>query len=449
MKNFNYPRKVFVKTYGCQMNVYDSDKIKNLLRKQGFVQTDDPLDADMIVLNTCHIREKASEKIYSELGKINKNAKKRKEKLGLDTITVVAGCVAQAEGEVIFSRAPNVDIVVGPQSYQNLPALIAEVTANNGQQINLEFEVDKKFDYLKEEDKTQGYSAFVTIQEGCDKFCKFCCVPYTRGPEFSRMPSDLFRESLNLSKLGTKEITLLGQNVNGYRSLGLDKKEFDIADLIRMIATIPNIDRIRYTTSHPNDVNDNLILVHKEEMKLMPYLHLPVQSGSDKILKEMNRKHTSKHYLEIIDKFRKARPDIAFSSDFIIGYPGETDQDFQDTVNLVKEVNYAQCYSFKYSPRPGTPAAESKDQVPEEVKTERLAILQDILYQQQKTFNDSFVGKEVEVLLEKKGRKDNQAVGKSEYLQSVHINDADHLIGKIIKAKVIESKTNSLFAELI
>lgn len=425
------------------MNIYDSSKMKNIFRARGFEFTDDIYESDLIILNTCNIREKASEKIYSELGKIKIYKDQRKEQ-GLDLVIVVAGCVAQAEGEVIFSRAPYVDIVVGPQSYQTLPDLLDELDSNGQRQINLSFVADKKFDYLEEEDFPQGISAFLTIQEGCDKFCKFCCVPYTRGAEYSRAVPEIYREAMNLAKQGTREITLLGQNVNGYRAAGIDNKMVGLGELIRLVATIPQIERIRYTTSHPNDVDEELIRAHAEEMKLMPFLHLPVQSGSDAILKAMNRKHTADKYLKIIDKFRNARSGMAFSSDFIVGYPGETDQDFKDTLRLVKEVEYAQCYSFKYSPRPGTPAASMENQVPEEVKSERLEELQLLLSSQQKKFNDSFVGKRMTILLDKPGRYKGQVIGKSEYMQSVHVDNAIGDIGKFIEVEIVKSLSNSL-----
>jgi len=449
LKNFSYPRKLHIKTYGCQMNVYDTSQMKNMLRAKGFVYTEGINEADLIILNTCHIREKASEKIYSELGKI-KILKNQRKKNNLDTITVVAGCVAQAEGEEIFRRAPVVDIVVGPQSYQTLPAMLENIINDNQkQQINLEFEVDKKFDFLKEEEYPQGISAFLTIQEGCDKFCKFCCVPYTRGAEYSRPSHEVFRDAMKIAASGTKEITLLGQNVSAYEYTGPENTKVKLGELIRLVASLPQIERIRYTTSHPNDMQDDLIEAHREEKKLMPFLHLPVQSGSDKILKDMNRKHNSKQYLELIDKFRKARPDIAFSSDFIVGYPGETEQDFKDTLSLIKEVGYAQCYSFKYSMRPGTPAAEAKNQIPEEVKTARILEIQELINSEQQKFNNNFIGRTLSVLFDRNGRYEGQVIGKSEYMQSVHIDNGKHLINKIVQVKITKSLQNSLTGELV
>ena len=431
------------------MNVYDSLMIKNLLRSRGFVATDEMKEADLIILNTCHIREKAAEKIYSELGRV-KLIKDEKKLSGLDLIVAVTGCVAQAEGEEIFKRSHIVDIVVGPQSYQTLPELVDNVMDHDHKkQINLEFEPDKKFDSLPEELSPQGICAFLTIQEGCDKFCKFCCVPYTRGAEYSRPAHEVFRDAMKIASNGAKEITLLGQNVSSYESIAPDDKKIGLGSLIKLIATIPTIERIRYTTSHPKDMQDELIIAHKEEPKLMPFLHLPVQSGSDRILKEMNRKHSAKEYLELIDRFRKARPDIAFSSDFIVGYPGETEQDFKDTIAIVKEVGFAQCYSFKYSMRPGTPAADAKNQISEEIKNERILKLQEVINQEQNKFNHNFIGKTLNILFDRKGKKSGQVIGKSEYMQSVYLDNGLEFINQTAQVKITKILANSLTGEII
>jgi tRNA-2-methylthio-N6-dimethylallyladenosine synthase len=425
------------------MNVYDTSKMKNLLRNAGYESTEEITEADLVILNTCHIREKASEKVYSELGKL-KLLKDARKKQDLDMLIVVAGCVAQAEGEVIFQRANYVDAVVGPQSLQTLPSMLEKITNDNSKEINLKFEADQKFDFLEEEKSTQGVSSFLTIQEGCDKFCKFCCVPYTRGAEYSRPVHEIYREAMQLAGSGAKEITLLGQNVSAYKAMATTNQEFELGGLIRLIADIPQVERIRYTTSHPNDMQDKLIEAHRDVKKLMPFLHLPVQSGSNKLLKDMNRKHTREEYFRLIDKFRKARPDIAFSSDFIVGYPGETDQDFADTLDLIRTVNFSQCYSFKYSIRPGTPAATMEDQIPESVKDARIAEIQKVIFEQQEAFNKSFVGKKVKVLLDKDGKRAGQAGGKSEHMQSVYIDNASELKGSIVEVLVTQATTNSL-----
>jgi tRNA-2-methylthio-N6-dimethylallyladenosine synthase len=441
-------RKLHIKTYGCQMNVYDSIRMQDVLSPFGFEITDTHEDANVVILNTCNIREKAAEKVYSELGRILPFKNKQKA-TGSNMIIVVAGCVGQAEGEEIFKRAPFVDIVVGPQSYYTLPDLIGNILRGEKKAINLEFSSEKKFDYLPEESTSQGVSAFLSVQEGCDKFCTFCIVPYTRGAEFSRPVAEVYREAVRLSEQGVKEITLLGQNVNAYHGMGPEDKTWSLAKLIKHVARIEGIKRIRYTTSHPRDMDDELIEAHGTEPKLMPYLHLPVQSGSDKILKAMNRRHTAEDYLKIIEKLRIAKPDIAFSSDFIVGFPGETEQDFLDTMNLVKQVGYAQCYSFKYSPRPGTPAAEHEVQVPEEAKAERLAELQKLLYEQQTQFNKNSVGLVMEVLFDKLGREEGQVVGKTPYMQSIHVDNAADYLGKLIDVKITDVKTNSLSGKVI
>jgi len=443
------PKKLFIKTYGCQMNVYDSVKMRELLAPFGFESTEDMSEADMVILNTCHIREKASEKVYSELGRV-KAVKDHRLKHGRgDMIIAVAGCVGQAEGEEIFRRTPYVDIVVGPQSYHTLPDLVAKIARSEKHLIELDFIEEEKFDNLPTNYEGQGASAFVSIQEGCDKFCTFCVVPYTRGAEFSRKVEEIYRESMAVVAKGALEVNLLGQNVNAYHGKAGDEKNYSIADLIRHVARINGLKRIRYTTSHPRDMNDDLIALHGQELKLMPFLHLPVQSGSNRILKTMNRKHTREEYFTIIDKLRVARPDIVMSSDFIVGFPGETDEDFADTLDLVKRVGYGQCFSFKYSPRPGTPAAAMK-QVSEPVKSERLAILQKELSKQQLEFNESCVGKILPVLFEKTGKFDGQIVGKTPYMQSVYIDNADkNLIGKIVDVKITRGLAISVAGEVI
>jgi len=425
------------------MNVYDSLKMENLLKPHGFSLIQDEKNADLIILNTCHIREKASEKVYSELGKIKKN------NLGVKPTVVVAGCTAQAEGEQIFKRAKNVDIVVGPQSYHNLPKLLEKVKRQEKWVMDLDFDEESKFDEINLPENPR-HSSFLTIQEGCDKFCHFCCVPYTRGKEYSRKIPDIYREAIGLISKGVKEITLLGQNVSAFHGIDQDDTIRSLGWFIKKICEIDGLKRVRYTTSHPKDmINDELFIAHAEEEKLMPFLHLPVQSGSDKILKSMNRDHTRDFYFEIIDKFRKHRPDIAFSSDFIVGYPGESDKDFEDTLDLVKQVGYAQCYSFKYSPRPGTPASMVEDQVPEEVKSARLAILQDLLRSQQLEFNKQFVGKDMDVMFDKAGKYSRQIIGKSPYLQSVIVETDDSIIGEIKKVHITEAGLNSLIGRLI
>ena len=429
------------------MNVYDSIKMQELLAPFGFESTEDLNDADMVILNTCHIREKASEKVYSELGRIKKISDKRNNRSQM--IIAVAGCVGQAEGEEIFRRAPYVDIVVGPQSYHTLPDLVAKLARSEKHLIELDFIEEEKFDNLPQDFKAQGSSAFVSIQEGCDKFCTFCVVPYTRGAEFSRNVEEIYRESMAVVSKGAKEVHLLGQNVNAYHGKTTDDEKYNLSDLIRHVAKISGLERIRYTTSHPRDMDDDLIALHGTEKKLMPFLHLPIQSGSNKILKAMNRKHTREEYFTIIDKLRVARPDIVMSSDFIIGFPGETDEDFADTLDLVKKVGYGQCFSFKYSPRPGTPAA-SMQQVPEAAKIERLATLQKELSKQQLELNESSVGKILPVLFEKNGKYDGHIVGKTPYMQSAYIENADKsLIGKIVNVKINKGMAISVSGKII
>lgn len=430
------------------MNVYDSVKMANLLAPFGYKLTHKMEESDMVILNTCHIREKATEKVYSELGKIRDYKKEKTRKGKGELITVVAGCVAQAEGEEIMQRAKVVDIVVGPQSLQNLPELIAKLSRENKAQIDLNFSPVSKFDNLPQELENSAASSFLTIQEGCDKFCKFCVVPYTRGAQYSRPIEEVYREALLMASSGAVEITLLGQNVSAYEIKQEGGSSKKLAELIKMIAKIPQIQRIRYTTSHPNDMDDELIALHGYEAKLMPFLHLPVQSGSNKILQEMNRKHDVEHYLKIIDKFKATRPDIAFSSDFIVGYPGETDRDFEDTCNLVNEVKFTQAYSFKYSPRAGTPAS-IKEQMTEEIKTLRIQKLQSLLSHHQQSFNQGFAGKEVEVLFDRIGKKDGQVIGKTPYMQSVYLNQGAELLNKIAKVKIQHIGRNSMRGERI
>lgn len=436
-------KKLFIKTYGCQANVYDSIRMRDLLEPFGYESTDDLEQADIVILNTCHIREKASEKTYSELGRIKKIKDRR------EMIIVVAGCVAQAEGDEIFARAPYVDIVVGPQSYHSLPDLVAKIARKEKKHlIDLDFIEEAKFDRLPESVRSQGPSAFISVQEGCDKFCTFCVVPYTRGAEFSRPLDKVYREVLAAVTGRSKEIHLLGQNVNAYHGTTPENKDCTLADLIRHIAAIPGLERIRYTTSHPIDMTDDLIKLHGTEPKLMPFLHLPIQSGSNRVLKAMNRRHERDYYLEIVKKLRAARLDIVMSSDFIVGFPGETEEDFADTLDLVKQVGYGQCYSFKYSPRPGTPAAV-KNQVPEEVKIERLAILQAEINRQQFEYNKASVGKVLPVLFDRDAKYDNQILGKTPYMQSVHVEKVGQdLFGKICNVKITKAMQTSLAGEI-
>ena len=436
-------KKVFVKTYGCQMNVYDSERMVEALGSKGYQQTDAPEDADMILLNTCHIREKAAEKVYSELGRFKElKAEKPNLKIG------VSGCVAQAEGEEIMRRQPLVDLVVGPQSYHRLPELEAKLE-NGGKSIETDFPEEDKFTVLKSRPKVKrAPSAFLTVQEGCDKFCAFCVVPYTRGAEVSRPAEQIISEARNLVERGVREITLLGQNVNAYHGIGARGAEWSLARLIWALNDIDGLKRIRFTTSHPNDMADDLIEAHANCAKLMPYLHLPVQSGSNKILKRMNRSHTAESYLKLIEKIRAARPDILLSGDFIVGFPEETEEDFEDTMSLIKEVKYGQAFSFKYSTRPGTPAAE-REQIPEDLKTERLHRLQALIAAQQRDIQDQMVGRKVSVLFEKNGRFDGQMVGKSEYLHAVHVTSDKLEIGSLKQVRIIKSKVNSLTGELI
>ena len=443
------------------MNVYDSDRMEDLMAATGYESSDSPEGSDMVIINTCHIREKASEKLFSDLGRIKK-FKDKKIAQGGEMIVAVAGCVAQAEGEEIFKRSNIVDIIVGPESYQTLPDLVAKLKREKSRQINLDFVPNNKFDSLVPANAGVGASAFVSVQEGCDKFCTFCVVPYTRGAEYSRPVSQIIDDSKRLVDQGVKEIYLLGQNVNAYHGEDLAGNASTLAKLIDEVAKIPEIERIRYTTSHPRDMSDDLIACHGDNEKLMPFLHLPIQSGSNSVLKAMNRKHTRQDYLKIIEKLRKARPDIGLSSDFIVGFPGESDEDFNQTMDLVEKVGFAQCYSFKYSPRPGTPAADNVKQVDELVKDQRLQALQKLLSNQQVEFNHKFEGDVMKVLFEKEAPKSKkpstagslQILGKSPYLQSVVVEidneeKAKSLIGKIAEVKIIKSRPSSLFAQII
>ncbi|OKL44474.1 tRNA (N6-isopentenyl adenosine(37)-C2)-methylthiotransferase MiaB [Pseudovibrio exalbescens] len=444
-------RKVFVKTYGCQMNVYDSDRMTDALTNDGYEATDAMEEADLVILNTCHIREKAAEKVYSELGRIRK-LKEEKAKDGKQMMVSVAGCVAQAEGAEISRRAPVVDLVVGPQSYHRLPELLNRAS-NGSKVVETEFDIEEKFEHLakptKEAVRKRGVTSFLTVQEGCDKFCTFCVVPYTRGAEVSRSVEQIVGEARRLAGAGVREVTLLGQNVNAWHGEGPDGREWGLGELLFELAKVDGITRLRYTTSHPRDMDDALIAAHRDLDILMPYLHLPVQSGSDAILKAMNRKHTRDEYFRLIDRIREAREDIAMSGDFIVGFPGETDQDFRDTMDLVERVGYASAFSFKYSPRPGTPGALLEEQVEESVKSERLSELQALLAQQQQAFNASLVGQNIEVLFEKMGRREGQLAGRSPWLQPVHVNAPAELYGEMATVEIVSSTANSLEARLI
>jgi tRNA-2-methylthio-N6-dimethylallyladenosine synthase len=444
-------RKVHIKSFGCQMNVYDARRMADTLARDGYAETQNPAQADLIILNTCHIREKAVDKVYSELGRLREMGEE-KARHGRTQMVAVAGCVAQAEGKEIIRREPAVRLVIGPQNIHRISELVAR--ANTGEAvIDTEFAVEDKFEQLAapkpEITRARGISAFVTVQEGCDKFCTFCVVPYTRGNEASRPVEKIFAEAETLIAQGVREITLLGQNVNAYHGRGLDGRDWNLPKLIARLAEIPQLLRIRYMTSHPLDMNDALIEAHRDIEKLMPFLHLPVQSGSDRILTQMNRKHTRGDYLKIIERARKARPDIAFSSDFIVGFPDESDQDFEDTLTLAREVRFAQCFTFKYSPRPGTPAAEMSAQVPEDVKTERLYRLQNLIEEQQHAFNLACVGRELDVLFEKAGRHEGQIVGRSPYLQPVPVTAQKSLIGSVARVRINELQTYSLMGELV
>jgi len=440
-------KKLYIKTYGCQMNVYDSVRMADVMAPLGYRASDTPDGADLVILNTCHIREKADDKVYSDLGRILKE-KEKKAAGGEKMLIAVGGCVGQAEGAEIIRRAPYVDMVMGPQSYHQLPEMVTRAIRENGGVVELDFPAVQKFDLLPEPTGSQGVAAFLSVQEGCDKFCSFCVVPYTRGAEYSRPVAAVLKEARSLVAQGTVEITLLGQNVNAYHGEGEGGQTHSLADLIYQLAKIDGLERIRYMTSHPRDMSDDLIAIHGSEPKLMPFLHLPVQSGSDNILKRMNRKHTAELYFDIIARIRKSRPDMAFSSDFIVGFPGESDKDFEDTMKLVEQVQFAQAYSFKYSPRPGTPAAVDDKQVPEDVKHERLQRLQDLIRSQQTSFNEASVGKTMQVLLDRDGKFEGQLLGKTPYMQSVHVQGAEAHRGQLVEVRITNGFLNSVSGEV-
>ena len=444
-KTLTPARKLFIKTYGCQMNVYDSARMADVLAPQGFVTTDSADDADMVILNTCHIREKAAEKVFSDLGRLRVIKESRR---GQDLTIAVAGCVAQAEGAQIKARAPFVDIVLGPQTYHRLPELVARAARQSGMVIDTEFPAEPKFDFLPAP-RADGPAAFISVQEGCDKFCTFCVVPYTRGAEYSRPVADVLREARGLVAAGVREITLLGQNVNAYHGAATGTSIWGLGRLIHALAEIDGLARIRYTTSHPRDMDDELMVAHRDVPQLMPFLHLPVQSGSDQILAAMNRQHTRDDFRRIVDKLRAYQPDIALSSDFIAGFPGETDEDFRATMDLIGEITFAQAYCFKYSKRPGTPGAAMKNHVPENLKSERLGGLQSLLDHQLRQFNASCVGREMDVLLTHTGRHAGQLVGRSPYLQAVHVVAEGANIGDIVRVRISDVAAFSLGAEPI
>jgi tRNA-2-methylthio-N6-dimethylallyladenosine synthase len=443
-------KKVFIKSYGCQMNVYDSERMEEVLLREGYAATEQAEDADLIIMNTCHIREKAVDKVYSELGKF-RMLKDARSKHGLTTRIAVAGCVAQAEGEEMSKRQNAIDLVFGPQTYHRLPQLLAQHEATGRTVVETEFPAEDKFEGLAingaRQPTVKSVASFLTVQEGCDKFCTFCVVPYTRGAEFSRPVSQIVAEARALVQHGVKEVTLLGQNVNAFHGAG-DTDAVTLAGLIDTLSRIDGLERIRYTTSHPRNMSDDLIAAHANNRKLMPYLHLPIQSGSDRILKAMNRGHTSYTYIKLIERVRTARPDIAVSGDFIVGFPGETDRDFEDTLDVIRTVTYSSAYSFKYSPRPGTPASELAAQVPEDVKADRLLRLQALLAEQLKDFNASCVGRTMVVLVEKPGRYDGQVIGRSPYLQSVHFETMEHKPGDMVKVLIDKTSTNSLSGKI-
>jgi tRNA-2-methylthio-N6-dimethylallyladenosine synthase len=443
------PRKLHIKSYGCQMNVYDAQRMVDTLAPEGFVETASAEDADLVILNTCHIREKASEKVYSELGRL-RVAKDEAARNGRDMRIAVAGCVAQAEGAEIIRRAPVVDVVVGPQSYHHLPLLLARAKSE-GRALETEFPIEDKFGFLPqpkpEAIRARGISAFVTVQEGCDKFCTFCVVPYTRGAEVSRPVEKILDEVRNLAEAGVREVTLIGQNVNAYHGEGFGRT-WTLGQLLRRVAETPGIARLRYTTSHPRDVDDDLIAAHRDLRQLSPQLHLPVQSGSDRILGAMNRRHTRADYLRTVERLRAARPDLALTSDFIVGFPAETEADFADTLRIVDEVGYAGAFSFKYSPRPGTPGANMSEQIAEDMKAERLARLQAAINRNAAAFNAGCRGLTFDVLLEKPGRLPGQLTGRSPYLQPVQVMAPSQLTGMMVPVTITDIGTNSLFGVL-
>ncbi|MBI1360570.1 MAG: tRNA (N6-isopentenyl adenosine(37)-C2)-methylthiotransferase MiaB [Alphaproteobacteria bacterium] len=441
------PKGLYIKTYGCQMNVYDSERMRDVLKPLGYAPVNAPEAADLVVLNTCHIREKATEKTFSELGKL----KRMKEAGGGRMRIAVAGCVAQAEGDEILRRQPAVDLVVGPQSYHRLPEMIARIARETGDRLETDFAAEEKFDALPAR-ASDGPSAFISVQEGCDKFCTFCVVPYTRGAEFSRAADAIAAEARQLARQGVKEIVLIGQNVNAWHGAppsGDAGRGWGLGQLIRHIARIGGVERVRYTTSHPLDMDDDLIATHAEVDQLAPFLHLPVQSGSDRILKAMNRRHSAAEYLRIIEQVRAARPDIALASDFIVGFPGESERDFEATLDLVREVRFSQAYAFKYSRRPGTPAAGMDLQVDEAVKEERLARLLDLLQRQAQTFNDATVGRRLPVLFTRAGKHSDQALGYSPYMQPVHVDNGAGLIGRIAEAEIVAATMSSLTGRIV
>jgi tRNA-2-methylthio-N6-dimethylallyladenosine synthase len=443
-------RKVFVKTYGCQMNVYDSERMTDALQRDGYQPTATPDDADLILLNTCHIREKAAEKVYSELGRLRRLKEKRAE-AGQSTLIAVAGCVAQAEGEEIIARAPVVDLVVGPQSYHRLPEYLGRAASGEAV-VATDFAIEEKFAALPpataRQTRARGVTAFLTVQEGCDKFCTFCVVPYTRGSEVSRSVAQIIEEAKRLADAGVREITLIGQNVNAWHGRGPDDRQWRFAELLNAVGEITGIDRLRYTTSHPIDMDDGLIAAHRDLSVLMPYLHLPVQAGSNRVLKAMNRHHSREDYLGIVGRLRTARPDIALSGDFIVGFPGETEAEFEETLDLVRRTGYASAFSFKYSPRPGTPGAAMPGQVPEPIKAERLQRLQQLLNEQQLAFNKTCVGWQADILLEKPGKRDGQLAGRSPWLQTVIVPDTAGKIGDIVPVRITAAGPNSLTGEV-
>lgn len=461
-------KKLYIKTYGCQMNVYDSQRMADILSPLGYEATESPEDADLAILNTCHIREKAEQKVYSDLGRLRDHRLTQHKKTDKDMIIAVGGCVAQAEGAEILRQAPYVDMVFGPQTYHRLPELIARATRARALKdqdpsyrgpgrgiVDIDFPAESKFDEIPQATHSPA-AAFLTIQEGCDKFCTYCVVPYTRGAEFSRPAEEILKEAKHLASLGTKEIILLGQNVNAYHGIaptasiaGTPQSEWGLAQLIEKVAQIEGISRIRYITSHPSDMTDDLIHAHRDIPQLMPYLHLPVQAGSNRVLEAMNRKHTRESYYDIIAQLREGKPDLALSSDFIVGFPGESDKDFQETVDLVNDIKYAQAYSFKYSIRPGTPGALMENQIPEDVKTERLAILQECIAKHQQEFNEKTVGKTLPILLESKGKKSGQIFGRSPYMQSVLVEGNDRLIGQLVDVEINAGHANSIRGSIV
>jgi tRNA-2-methylthio-N6-dimethylallyladenosine synthase len=440
-------KKIHVKTFGCQMNVYDSERMVELLAPLGFTQADTVENADVVVLNTCHIREKAAEKVYSDLGRLRALREKRRRS-GLDTIIAVAGCVAQADGAEIARRQPAVDLVVGPQSYHRLGALLARAGAEQGCIVETEFTQAGKFASLPQRAGARSTSAFLTVQEGCDKFCSFCVVPYTRGAEYSRPVADVETEARRLVDQGAREITLLGQNVNAYHGAGPDGRQWSLARLIHRLARIDALERVRYTTSHPRDMSDDLIAAHRDEAKLMPFLHLPLQAGADRTLAAMNRKHTCAEYLALVDRIRAARPDIALSTDIIVGFPGETEAEFEATLAMLDRVRFAQAYTFKYSPRPGTPAA-TRGQLPDTVKTERLRRVQAVIARHQTAFNSRCVGRRMPVLFDRRGRRHGQLVGRSPYMQAVHVRAGVSLMGRVEEVEILGVGVNSLSGAVV